>query len=70
MRPNVLLITADQWRGDCLPHAAHPLVEARPLDAPAAEGVSFLKHCSATVPCSPAHAEALLARRTSIRRSR
>jgi len=29
---NVLLITADQWRGDCLSAAAHPVVRTPNLD--------------------------------------
>src|SRR5438046_2813386 len=33
---NVLFITADQWRGDCLGSAAHPVVRNPNLDRPAA----------------------------------
>ena len=40
-RPNVLLITCDQWRGDCLSAAGHPVVRTPNADALAAEGVLF-----------------------------
>ncbi len=36
---NVLFITADQWRGDCLGAAAHPVVRTPNLDRLAAGGV-------------------------------
>ncbi len=38
---NVLFITADQWRGDCLSALGHPVVRTPNLDALAAEGVLF-----------------------------
>ena len=41
MRPNVLLITLDQYRGDSLSCAGHPLVRTPNLDALAADGVRF-----------------------------
>ena len=31
-RPNILFITLDQWRGDCLGAAGHPVVETPNLD--------------------------------------
>jgi arylsulfatase A-like enzyme len=31
-RPNVLFISADQWRGDCLGCLDHPVVETPFLD--------------------------------------
>ena len=37
-RPNILLITADQWRGDCLGLLGHPVVKTPTLDALAAGG--------------------------------
>ncbi|MEC8395728.1 MAG: sulfatase-like hydrolase/transferase, partial [SAR324 cluster bacterium] len=40
----MLLITADQWRGDCLGFAGHPMVQTPNLDRLAAEGVLFKKH--------------------------
>ncbi|MCA0021036.1 alkaline phosphatase family protein [Mesorhizobium sp. B264B1A] len=55
-RPNVLLITCDQWRGDCLSAAGHPLVKTPNADALAAEGVLFKRHYGGAAPCSPARA--------------
>lgn len=55
-KPNVLLITADQWRGDCLSCAGHPLVKTPQLDAIASEGVHFAQHFAGAAPCSPARA--------------
>ena len=43
-RPNILLITCDQWRGDCLSAAGHPVVKTPNADALAAEGVLFRRH--------------------------
>jgi len=53
---NVLFITADQWRGDCLSALDHPVVKTTHLDALAREGVLFAHHFSNTSPCSPARA--------------
>ncbi|TJW16898.1 MAG: phosphonate monoester hydrolase, partial [Mesorhizobium sp.] len=55
-RPNVLLITCDQWRGDCLSAAGHPVVKTPNVDALAAEGVLFRRHYAGAAPCSPARA--------------
>lgn len=55
-RPNVLLITCDQWRGDCLSVAGHPVVKTPNADALAAEGVLFRRHFGGAAPCSPARA--------------
>ncbi|OBQ97274.1 phosphonate monoester hydrolase [Mesorhizobium sp. AA23] len=55
-RPNVLLITCDQWRGDCLSAAGHPVVKTPHVDALAAEGVLFQRHYGGAAPCSPARA--------------
>ncbi|WP_292328116.1 sulfatase-like hydrolase/transferase, partial [Mesorhizobium sp.] len=55
-RPNVLLITCDQWRGDCLSAAGHPVVKTPHVDALAAEGVLFRRHYGGAAPCSPARA--------------
>ena len=55
-KPNILLITADQWRGDCLGIAGHPLVTTPHLDALAGEGVYFSQHYAGAAPCSPARA--------------
>ncbi len=56
IKPNILLITADQWRGDCLGAAGHPTIRTPNIDALASEGVTFLKHYAGTAPCSPARA--------------
>jgi arylsulfatase A-like enzyme len=55
-KPNVLFITADQWRGDCLSVGGHPLVQTPHLDAIASEGVHFARHYAGAAPCSPARA--------------
>jgi arylsulfatase A-like enzyme len=55
-RPNVLLITCDQWRGDCLSVAGHPVVKTPNVDALATEGVLFRRHYGGAAPCSPARA--------------
>src|SRR3546814_939181 len=56
MRPNILLITADQWRGDSYGAAGHPVVRTPAIDALTAEGVCFLRHFSQAAPCSPGRA--------------
>jgi arylsulfatase A-like enzyme len=53
---NVLLITADQWRGDCLSAVGHPVVRSPNLDALAGEGVLFEQHYANAVPCGPSRA--------------
>jgi arylsulfatase A-like enzyme len=55
-RPNVLLITCDQWRGDSLSAAGHPVVRTPNADALAAEGTLFANHFAGAAPCSPARA--------------
>jgi arylsulfatase A-like enzyme len=56
VRPNVLFVTLDQFRADCLSAAGHPVVRTPHLDALAAEGVRFARHYSQTSPCSPGRA--------------
>jgi len=56
MKPNILLITADQWRGDCLSSMGHPVLETPHLDKLARESVQFRKHYTNTVPCGPSRA--------------
>ncbi len=56
MRPNVLLITLDQFRGDCLSAAGHPHVRTPNLDRLAASGVRFARHYSQAAPCAPGRA--------------
>jgi arylsulfatase len=53
-RPNVVLICVDQWRGDCLSSAGHPVVHTPFLDELALEGVRFARAYSATPVCIPA----------------
>jgi arylsulfatase A-like enzyme len=53
---NVLYITVDQWRGDCLGVAGHPVVKTPNLDALAAEGVLFRRHYAQAAPCGPSRA--------------
>ncbi len=55
-KTNILLITADQWRGDCLSAVGHPLVRTPHLDKLAAKSVLFRNHFTNAVPCSPARA--------------
>ncbi|HTP76234.1 MAG TPA: alkaline phosphatase family protein [Rhizomicrobium sp.] len=56
MSLNILFITADQWRADCLSAVGHPIVRTPNLDALAAEGVLFEKHFANAVPCGPSRA--------------
>ncbi len=55
-RPNVVFIMADQWRGDCLGCAAHPVVETPHLDQLAEKGIRFTQAYSATPSCIAARA--------------
>ena len=53
---NVLFITVDQWRGECLGAAGHPIVLTPNLDRLAAEGVLFRRHYAQAAPCGPSRA--------------
>ena len=53
---NILFITVDQWRGDCLSAAGHPVVRTPNLDRLAADGVSFRRHFAQAAPCGPSRA--------------
>lgn len=53
---NVLYITVDQWRGDCLGAVGHPVVRTPNLDRLAGRGVLFANHWSVTAPCGPSRA--------------
>lgn len=55
-RLNVLLITADQWRGDSLSSGGHPCARTPHLDALAADGIRFARHFGQAAPCGPARA--------------
>ncbi|MGA1506243.1 MAG: sulfatase-like hydrolase/transferase, partial [Ilumatobacteraceae bacterium] len=56
VRPNVLLITLDQFRGDCLSSLGHRVVRTPNLDALAREATTFARHYSQAAPCSPGRA--------------
>ncbi|HEX5379833.1 MAG TPA: sulfatase-like hydrolase/transferase [Phenylobacterium sp.] len=53
---NILFITLDQFRADCLSAAGHPIVKTPNLDRLAAQGVRFARHYSQAAPCSPGRA--------------
>ncbi len=53
---NVLFITLDQWRGDCLSALGHPVVQTPTLDALAGHGVLFANHWANAAPCGPSRA--------------
>ncbi|MFM7891857.1 MAG: sulfatase-like hydrolase/transferase, partial [Actinomycetota bacterium] len=55
-QPNVLLITLDQFRGDCLSSLGHPIVRTPNLDALARDATTFTRHYSQAAPCSPGRA--------------
>ncbi|WP_020593376.1 alkaline phosphatase family protein [Kiloniella laminariae] len=55
---NILLITADQWRADCLSSAGH-LVQTPNLDKLAADGLAFRKHFTQCLPCGPSRTSLL-----------
>lgn len=56
---NVLFITADQWRADCLSALKHPVVRTPNVDALAADGVLFRNHFAQCSPCGPSRASLL-----------
>jgi len=53
---NLLLVTLDQFRGDCLSGGGHPVVRTPNLDRLATEGVRLDRHYSQAAPCSPGRA--------------
>jgi arylsulfatase A-like enzyme len=54
-RRNILFITADQWRGECLSLLGH-MVQTPNLDALAGDGVLFEHHYCQAAPCGPSRA--------------
>lgn len=57
--PNVLLITADQWRGECLSALGHPVLRTPNIDALARRGVIFRNHFTQCMPCGPSRTSLL-----------
>lgn len=55
-KPNIILLMADQMRGDCLGIAGHPDVKTPFLDSLAADGVRYPNAYSACPTCVPARA--------------
>jgi arylsulfatase A-like enzyme len=53
---NLLFITLDQFRGDCLSGAGHPVVRTPALDELATSGVRLARHYSQAAPCAPGRA--------------
>lgn len=53
---NVLFVTLDQFRGDSLGAAGHPLAKTPTLDRIAREGVRLERHFSQAAPCAPGRA--------------
>jgi arylsulfatase A-like enzyme len=53
---NVLFVTLDQWRGDCMSALGHPVLETPTLDALAGRGVLFANHWANAAPCGPSRA--------------
>ena len=53
-RPNILLILADQWRGDCLGIEGHPVLAVPNLDRLGTEGARFRRAYSECPSCIPA----------------
>lgn len=58
-KPNIILITTDQMRGDCLGIAGHKDVKTPYLDSLATQGVLFNNAYTATPSCIPARAALL-----------
>jgi len=58
-RPNIVLLMADQYRGDCLGCDGHPVIKTPNLDRLAAEGDRFAHAYSCTPTCTPARAALL-----------
>lgn len=54
MKPNILLLVADQFRGDCLGCAGNEVIETPYLDELASQGFLFTSAYSAVPSCIPA----------------
>lgn len=57
--PNIIFISTDQQRGDCLGAEGHPVLETPYLDNLAEEGCRFTRAYSAVPACTPARAALL-----------
>lgn len=55
-KPNIVLICVDQWRGDCLGSAGHPVVKTPYLDQLFVNGCSFSRAYSSCPSCIAARA--------------
>jgi len=55
----VLLISADQWRGECLSAIGHPAVKTPHLDRLAADAMLFKRHYTVCAPCGPSRTSLL-----------
>jgi arylsulfatase A-like enzyme len=53
---NVLFVTADQWRAECLSALGHPCLRTPNLDRLAAGGTLFARHFAQATPCGPSRA--------------
>ena len=62
-RPNILLITTDQHRGDCLGIEGHPVLQTPYLDWLGASGIRFSSAYSACPVCVPARRTLLTGRK-------
>lgn len=58
-RPNVLLLMADQWRGDCMGAYGNKAIKTPNLDHLAKEGIRFSAAYSCTPSCTPARSALL-----------
>ncbi len=50
---NVLFVTFDQWRGDCVGIGGNPILRTPHVDALVRDATYFRNHWSATCPCGP-----------------
>ena len=61
---NVLFITADQWRGDCLSALGHPAVRTPHLDRLAREGTRFTQVYAGSTVCAPSRCALMTGKHT------
>lgn len=58
-QPNILLICADQWRGDCISGLGHKNAQTPHLDALMRDAVTFTNHFGQCTPCGPSRTSLL-----------